>query len=140
MSPFLHCLLVDELLDLLADSGLGATICDVYCGAPMYADDIALVASSPSIIQGMLDIVCNYASRWYYLPNSLKSLVMVIGESTAVRQRKRRNRLWKLGESIIAEVDEQHLGILRSVYNSTIHRTNERATAARSAFFAFFFR
>ena len=31
---------------------------------------------------------------------------------------------------------QHHLGILRSVLNLTIHRTNERCSAARSAFFA----
>ena len=29
-----------------------------------------------------------------------------------------------------------HLGILRTVFNSTIHHTNERATAGRSTFYA----
>lgn len=62
---------------------------------------------------------------------------MVIDESAATRLRERMNRVWKLGKSVIHEIDEQHhLGILRSVYNSTIHRTNERATAAISACFA----
>ena len=38
---------------------------------------------------------------------------------------------------LIAETDEQHhLGILGDVYNSTIHRTNERCSAARSAFYS----
>ena len=39
---------MDELLDNLAQSGLGVSIDDVYCGSPMYADDLVLVASSGS--------------------------------------------------------------------------------------------
>ena len=102
----------------------------------MYVDGIALVFNSPIMLQAMLDIVFDYARRGQYQLNGLKSLVMVVGESAAVRQRERMTRVWKLGESVISEVDEQHhLGILRLIYNSTVHRTNERATAARSAFF-----
>ena len=55
--------------------------------------------------------------------NTLKSLVMVIGETAAVRQREHMNRVWKLGESVFSDVDEQYLAILGSVYNSTVHRT-----------------
>ena len=43
----------------------------------------------------------------------------------------------KLGDSVVQEVDEQHhLGILRSVLNSTVKNTNERCSACRSAFYA----
>ena len=47
------------------------------------------------------------------------------------------SRRWLLGDAAIREVDEtHHLGILRSVSPSSVDRTNERASAARSAFFA----
>lgn len=84
----------------------------------------------------MLDIhvACEYARKWRYQLNSVNSLVMVMGESAVTRLRERLRRVWKLGNSIVCETDEQHhLRILRS---STVHRTNKRATAARSAFFA----
>ena len=35
----------------------GVKIGNVYCGAPMYADDLALIASSPHELQAMIDIV-----------------------------------------------------------------------------------
>jgi len=64
LSPFLYCLFVDELLDNLAQSGFGVSIDDFYCGSPMYADDLALVASSPEELQATLDIVATYADKW----------------------------------------------------------------------------
>ena len=49
----------------------------------------------------------------------------------------REHRKGCLGDDPISETDEQHhLGILRDVYNSTIHRTNERCSAARSAYYS----
>lgn len=84
LSPFLYCIFVDELLDILSESGIGVTINGLYCGAPMYADDLALVASSPEELQKMLDIVSNYASRWKYSLNADKSVVMVLGANSTL--------------------------------------------------------
>ena len=101
----------------------------------MYADDISLIAKSLHVCRPCWTyIACEYARKWRYQLNSVNSLVMVMGESAVTRLRERLRRVWKLGNSIVCETDEQHhLGILRS---STVHRTNKRATAARSAFFA----
>ena len=62
---------------------------------------------------------------------------MVLGESAKTRLSARLSRKWYIGQEEISETDEQHhLGILRTVFTSTIHRTSERCTAARSSFFA----
>ena len=66
LSPFLYCVFVDELLDLLASSGAGAYVSDIFCGAPMYADDLSLVAATPCDLQCMLDIVYDYSNKWRY--------------------------------------------------------------------------
>ena len=47
----------------LENSGLGARLGNIYTGAPMYADDLALIATSPEELQGMLDIVQTYTHR-----------------------------------------------------------------------------
>ena len=133
----LYCIFVDELLDNLRASGHGAKVGEVYCGAPMYADDLALIAESPDELQAMLNIVSSYATRWRYQLNPEKSAVMIFGESSRSRSTGRLNRKWYLSNSLIHETDRQHhLGILRSVLNSTIHCTNGRCSAAQSAFFA----
>ena len=69
---------------------------EVFCGAPMYADDLALVASSPEELQAMLDIVSHYASQWRYRLNSSKSVILVLGESPRSRALARSNRQWLL--------------------------------------------
>ena len=62
LSPFLFCSFVDELLDILTASGLDLSISGLYCGAPMYNDDLALVTSSPEELQAMLYVVVRYAN------------------------------------------------------------------------------
>ena len=135
--PFLYCIFLDELLDTLAPSGAGVMISGIYSGSPTYADDISLIADSPTVLQLMLDLVDQYAKKWRYQLKGIKSVVMVFGKALRTRERERARCTWKLGESFLREVDEQHhLGMLRSVANSTVSHLNERATAARSVFFA----
>ena len=63
--------------------------------------------------------------------------VMVLGESAKTRLSARLSRKWYIGSEEISETDEQHhLGILHTVFTSTIHRTSEKCTTARSSFFA----
>ena len=103
----------------------------------MYADNLALVTSSPADLQALLELVHRYAQIWHYELNESKSVIMVFGEAAVTRRRERANRKWWLGDAALKEVDElHHLGILRCVSPSTVSRTNERATACRSAFFA----
>ena len=54
-------LYVNELLVELENSGLGARLGNIYTGALMYADDLALIATSPEELQGMLNVVQEYA-------------------------------------------------------------------------------
>ena len=102
----------------------------------MYADDLALVASSPEELQAMLDIVAAYADKWQYQLNPDKSSVMVLGESAKTRLSARSSRRWYIGQEISETNEQHHLGILHTVLTTTIHRTSERCTAAGSSFFA----
>jgi hypothetical protein len=103
----------------------------------MYADDLALVASSPEELQEMMDIVATYTTKWQYQSNVNKSSVMVLGESTKTRLNARSVRKRYIGQDESSETDEQHhLGILCTVFSSTIHQTSERCTSVRSSFFA----
>ena len=52
------------------------------------------------------------------------TVIMVFEETAKSRATLSLKRKWKLGDLPLVEVDEQHhLGILRSVHNSTVHRT-----------------
>ena len=131
--------LLMSLLDLLASSGAGVYISDMFCGAPMYADDLSLIAATPCDMQCMLDIVYDYSNKWRYQFNTTQSVDMVFGESHTeeYRLQARTTRYWHLVIMQLREVDEyHHLGILKTVSISTIAGTNERVSSAHSAFYA----
>ena len=97
---------------------------DNYCGAPMYADDLTLIADSPGDLQAMLDIVSSYACKWRYRFNAQKSTIMVFGEAPRSRAAARDSRQWTLNGTVIQESNEyHHLGDLRSVNPSSLSRT-----------------
>ena len=103
----------------------------------MYADDLALVASSPEELQAMLDTVSQYTSQWRYRLNSSKSVILMFGESPRSRALTKSSRQWLLAGQQLQEVDEHHhLGILRPLHYSTLACTSERCASGRSAFFA----
>ena len=137
LSPFLYTIFVNNLLVQLSSSGHGVKIGDIFCGAPMYADDLALISDSETGLQHMLDIVSLYAAKWNYELNARKSATVVIGESQNSRDLLRQSRRWYVSGEIVPEKDiYHHLGILRSVSASTLQRTTERCSAGRSAFFS----
>ena len=83
-------------------------------------------------LQGLLKL-----SRWRYSFNVSKSVILVLGETSKSREHYRQQRVWKLRDDSVQEVDKQKdLGILRSIFNSSVHNTNERCSAGRSAFYA----
>ena len=136
LSPLLYSIFVNDLLVHLESSGLGIHIGNIYCGAPMYADDLTLICNSASDLQAMLLIVSEYATTWRYSFNASKSSILVFGESPSSRSRNRPLRSWRLGVDIIPESDTQlHLGVLRSVSSSNVTRTSARCSAGRSAFY-----
>ena len=136
-SPSLYTIFVNDLLVELSSSGYGVWIDEVFCGAPMYADDLALISESEADLQHMLDIVSAYAADWRYELNALKSAVLVIGESKNSRVLLRQSRRWYVsGETIPEKDSHHHLGILRSVSTSTLLLTSERCSAGRSAYFS----
>ena len=135
-APLLYSIFVNDLLLHLSSSGHGVSINGIFCGSPMFADDLALVSESDSDLQSMLNIVTHYATTWRYKLNASKSSILVIGESNRSRTQNRQTRSWHVCGDPLPEKDTQHhLGILRSVSPSTAQRTSERCSAGRSAFF-----
>ena len=132
-SPPLYSLFVNDLLKIveLEHSGLGVKIGSVICGAPMYADNLTLIASSPEDLQSMIDIVAQYGTMWKYRLNPHKSKILVFGSNTPP------STTWIIkGKKLEVAKEYLHLGILRSTTRSTVNRTLRHINLGRSSFFA----
>ena len=98
----------------------------------MYADDLALIASSPKDLQSMIDIVAQYAKKWRYRLNPQKSKVLVFGSKAPPPSTS-----WSINSEKLETVKEYlHLGILRSTTPSTLNRTLRHINLGWSSYFA----
>ena len=138
LSPILYAVFTSDLLYNLERSGLGTHIDNIYYGSPTYADDMALVSHSPTDLQLMLDIVSEYAHTWEYTINPNKSHILIFSSQSLIRHHLAQHFTWKVGgHAIPISETVKHLGILlSSSSNSTIERTTNRISSARSSFYA----
>jgi len=63
MSPVLYLLYTDGLLVILSNSGVGCFLV-LFVGALAYADDLVLLAPSPTAMRKMLSICDEYATEF----------------------------------------------------------------------------
>jgi len=78
LSPVLFYIYIDGLLERLARSQTGRTVDAVYVGALAYADDILVLAPTPSDMRLLLQICDNYAKEYNITFNASKSNCMYI--------------------------------------------------------------
>ena len=134
LSPLLYSPgYINDLLYQLEALPGSLFIDNTFCGAPTYADDMALIADSPTVLQCMIDTAASYAMNWHYCFNVSKSVVLVVGESpTAARS----SHQWFLSGSPLSEVDmTKHLGIVLSVNSPHAHRATALTTSFRSCYY-----
>ena len=67
ISPVLFFIYFDELLDKLAEAGVGCYIGNIFVGAFAYADDIVLLAPTTTAMRLMFGICDNYALEYSIL-------------------------------------------------------------------------
>ena len=76
----LFCIYIDDLLVRLAQSGVGCFIGFNFVGALAYADDIVLIAPTPSSAMRQLLLICDmYAVEYDIMFNANKSKFMYFG-------------------------------------------------------------
>ncbi len=109
-SPVLYAMFIDGLARLLESSGCGAVVCGEHLPGLLYADDIALLASTPAHLQRMLDICTEYAEQMQFEFNAKKSNVLVIGPPQA--RNAAQQLKWTVGGNRITMTDSyKYLGL-----------------------------
>jgi hypothetical protein len=78
ISPILFCVYIDGLLCRLRDSGIGCVVGDIFLGALAYADDISLLAPTPSGARKLLTICEDYAEEYNIKFNGNKSKCLYV--------------------------------------------------------------
>jgi len=79
ISPILFCIYIDSLLCALQNSGVGCYIGYMFLGALAYADDIVLLAPTPSAMRTMLALCDSFADDLHIVFNAKKSKCIHIG-------------------------------------------------------------
>jgi hypothetical protein len=85
ISPVLFCVYIDDLLVKLSRSGFGCFIGLNFVGALAYADDIVLVAPTPTAMRKLLTLCDEYAADYDIMFNPDKSKFLVIASRKRLR-------------------------------------------------------
>ena len=73
LSPILFCVYLDGLILKLIEARVGCFIGQVFAGVFVYADDITIIAPTPSAMRAMLNICDSYANEFCIKFNASKS-------------------------------------------------------------------
>ena len=91
---------------MLTSHNVGVSICNVNTSCLFWADDVVLIAENEDDLNRMLDIAADFSRNWQLNFNHAKSNVLIAGKKI------NRNKLWKLGDNYISEVDSyKYLGV-----------------------------
>ena len=80
LSPIFYCIYVDELVDILAATGVGCHMSNLFLSILLYADDMALIAPSLRGLQKLLSVTEEYCRTWDIMLNAKKSKNMFFGK------------------------------------------------------------
>ena len=106
LSPILFTVYIDDLLIALEDCGIGCFWKHHFVGAVCYADDISLLAPSPSALRYMLDTCLSFATQHHLTFNPDKTqLIKFYKCADAISP-----RFTFLGQSLCLRNSVNHLG------------------------------
>ena len=91
---------------VLGKHEVGVRIHNIRVGSLFWADDVVLLANDEHELNRMLELAAQYAREWKLSFNHDKSNVLIVGQRTS------KDKLWKLGNEYISEVDSyKYLGV-----------------------------
>jgi exonuclease III len=121
-----YLLFINPLINILRQSGIGAKVGDLFCGALFFADDIALLAIDKEGLQSLINICYTFACQWRFTFHPQKTKILVCGESPQQRKRNCEQRVWYVGSEKIREVTTHvHCGVPITSDATTIQLTKQ---------------
>ena len=132
-SSFCYLAFINDMLKNIIDSKLSCKIGNIECGCPALADDVTVLANSPSDLQNIIDIMYIYSKQYRFEFNCMKSNVIVFSKSN-INMRKLNI---KLGSQTIPQTSfVKHLGFRQEASRRSLDRTIEACKKARNSFYA----
>lgn len=127
LSPLLFSLYLNDLHDFLPG---GLVISNTIVKVLLYADDIVLLADSPSVLQSMINSLYSYCSQWCLKINLDKSKVLIFRKAGRISS----NLCWNYGVNIIEIVNEyKYLGVTLSFNLSFKKHLESKLSLAKNA-------
>ena len=80
VSPILFNIYVNDLIDSLRATNVGCSICNVFMGCIMYADDLILILPTVGGLQSMLTVCTDYGHSFDIVFNAKKCMLMCVGK------------------------------------------------------------
>ena len=117
LSPILWAIFIDDLICKLYKSNLGCSICGVYLGCLLYADDVILLSTSIGCLQSMLDICEAELTLLDLKFNLSKSVIVRVGP----RWNKQCANLYMYNNILSFVTEFKYLGVKFVCGNSLNH-------------------
>ena len=136
LSSFLYLVFINEIIDTLQQSSMCSKLLNVSKASkcPSLADDISLVALTPSSLQDMLKVSDRYSKKWRFKFNANKSCIL--------RFRLKCNRVkqafvWTVEDTPVLCLDSySHLGIIKYDKSSLSDHIESGCRKGRNSFHA----
>ena len=116
LSTDLYKVYINDLLDRMECSGLGAKIGDIDCVSPTCADDVTILAKDSHAMQTLLNMAVEYSNNERYTLQPAKSAVLIARPS---RRQHPISEHFTIGEIPISTQESvTHLGMIRHVIST----------------------
>ena len=134
-SPLMFLCFVNDLLNILCNSGYGLSISGINVTCPTVADDMVLTSLTRRCLQELMNICYRYSRLRRFLYNALKCAVIVFNELVSSYLCSRRR--WTLGSSeVVEKFSYLHLGVECDTHMKTLDVVKEADSKARRTFFS----
>ncbi|MES9903493.1 MAG: reverse transcriptase domain-containing protein [Sedimenticola sp.] len=130
LSTELYKVYINSLLEELEQNSVGLHIGNIYIGCPTCADDVALLSTSQSELQTMLNVACRYSKQHRYMLHPSKSKVITTSKSSS-------NEKWTVYDNDISASEQTvHLGLIRAASGESNLNISERISLARRTMYS----
>ena len=119
VASFLYKVFINCLLFIISNDPFSLSIENISVGCSTFADDMTLLALSPSFLQHLMSIDFSFSIKWHHEFNHIKSGVVVFGESKIQHAKNMMSRKFNVGLDGVKERKEyKNLGVTKNYAHS----------------------